>query len=69
MRVAAESAGDLQREQDYRVRILSTLQRALELHLPRKWADGRDGTIDGVFAREAGVRRPCVVVLRNSCVV
>ena len=48
-RVAAERAGDLQREQDYRVRILSTLQRALELHLPLKWADGRDGTIDGVL--------------------
>jgi hypothetical protein len=31
------------------VRILSTLQRALELHLPLNWADGRDGTIDGVL--------------------
>lgn len=49
MRVAAERVGDLQREQDYRARILCTLQWALELHLPLKWADGRDGTIDGVL--------------------
>lgn len=50
MRATAERKSDLEGEQRFRVQIVSILQQALELHLPPKWAEGSDGTIDGALA-------------------
>jgi hypothetical protein len=57
-RAAAEAAGDLETEWEHRISILSDLQIALELNLPRDWAAGTDGTIDGVLDGKLEYQHP-----------